>query len=54
MESAPNLDPPYCLICEYYPDGAVAADDPMSTDRLCLVVFRARSMGGAAGRSGPA
>jgi hypothetical protein len=22
-----------CLICECYPDGAVAADDPMSIDR---------------------
>jgi hypothetical protein len=44
---------PYCLIGECYPDGAVAADNPISTDRLCIVVFQARSMGGAVGGSGP-
>ncbi|WP_433994920.1 hypothetical protein, partial [Bradyrhizobium japonicum] len=29
--SACNIDPPYCRICECYPDGAVAAVDAMST-----------------------
>ena len=52
-QSAFKFDPAYCLICECYPDGAVAADNPISTDRLCIVVFQARSMGGAVGGSGP-
>src|SRR6202171_5869244 len=52
-QSAFKFDPAYCLICRCYPDGAVAADNPISTDRLCIVVFQARSRGGAVGGSGP-
>jgi hypothetical protein len=42
------LTPPYCLICECYPDYAAGADDPTSTDRLT----EARTTGGAVGGSG--
>jgi hypothetical protein len=28
-----EVDPTYCLIYECYPDGALAAVDPISTDR---------------------
>jgi hypothetical protein len=39
--SACNIDPPYCLICRCYPDGAIADDDPMSIDRPRQVAFPA-------------
>jgi hypothetical protein len=32
-QSALDWDPSYCLIYECYPDGALAAVDPISTDR---------------------
>jgi hypothetical protein len=48
-----NFDPPYCLICRCYPDGAIADDDPMSIDRPRQVAFPARSTRGAVGGSGP-
>ncbi|MEY9747220.1 putative transposase [Bradyrhizobium japonicum] len=51
--SACNIDPPYCRICECYPDGAVAAVDAMSTDWPRQVAFQACSVGGAVGGSGP-
>lgn len=43
----------YCLTCECYPDGAVAADDAMATDRPRQVAFPACSTRGAVGGSGP-
>jgi hypothetical protein len=51
--SACNIDPPYCRICECYPDGAIADDDPMSIDRPRQVAFPACSTRGAVGGSGP-
>jgi nucleotidyltransferase/DNA polymerase involved in DNA repair len=48
-----NIDPPYCLTCECYPDGAIAADDPMSADRARQLAFPACSTRGAVGGSGP-
>src|ERR1700726_1567979 len=33
-QELPTPDPSYCLICECYPDSAVGADDPTSTDRM--------------------
>ena len=51
--SACNIDPPYCRICECYPDAAVAAVDPMSADRPRQVAFPACSTRGAVGGSGP-
>jgi maleylacetate reductase len=52
-QSASNFDPSYCLICECYPDGALAAVDPMSTERPRQLTFQACSVGGAVGGSGP-
>jgi len=51
--SACKIDPPYCLIYECYPDGAIDGDDVTSTDRLNLAAFQARSTAGAVGGSGP-
>ena len=47
-----KFDPAYCLTCECYPDGAIAADDPISTDRPRQVAFPACSTRGAVGGSG--
>jgi hypothetical protein len=52
-QSACKFDPPYCLIYECYPDGAIDGDDVTSTDRLNLAAFQARSTAGAVGGSGP-
>ena len=49
--SACKIDPPYCLICECYPDGAVG--DAMLTDRPRQVAFPVCVTGGAVGGSGP-
>ena len=51
--SACNFDPPYCLICECYPESAVGADDPTSANRLSLSAIEARSTAGTVGGSGP-
>jgi hypothetical protein len=51
--SATILSSAYCLICECYPDGANADDDPMSIDRPRQVAFPACSTRGAVGGSGP-
>ena len=53
-QSASKIDTPYFLICECYPDGANADDDPMSIDRPRQVAFPACSTRGAVGGSGPA
>ena len=53
-QSALNWDPSYCLICECYPDGAIGADDPTSTDRLHAAALQPRSTRGAVGGSGRA
>lgn len=51
-QSAFKFDPPYCLICRCYPDGANADDDPMSIDRPRQVTFPTRSTRGLwAGRA---
>jgi hypothetical protein len=47
------FDPPYCLVCRCYPDGAVADDDPMPIDWPRRVAFPACSTRGAVGGSGP-
>ena len=52
-QSAFKFDPPYCLICECYPDSAVGADDPTSANRLSLSAIEARSTAGTVGGSGP-
>jgi hypothetical protein len=52
-QSALDWDPPYCRICECYPDGAIPDDDPLSIDRPRQVAFPACSVGGAVGGSGP-
>jgi hypothetical protein len=52
--SACKIDPPYCLICECYPGGAVGADGPARTDLLSLSTSKACSKGGAVGGSGHA
>jgi hypothetical protein len=47
-----KIDPSYCLICKCYPDGAIAAVDPTSTDRPRQVDFPACSTEGLwAGRA---
>jgi hypothetical protein len=51
--SACNIDPPYCRICECYPDGAIADDDAMSIDWPRQMAFPACSTRGAVGGSGP-
>jgi hypothetical protein len=35
-QSASDHEPAYCLICERYPDDAIAADDPMSAGRVAI------------------
>ncbi len=52
-QSALEWDPSYCLTCECYPDGAIAADDPMSADPSRQLAFPACSTRGAVGGSGP-
>jgi hypothetical protein len=53
VDDTVDADGPYCRIRECYPDGAIGADDPTSTDRLSFGSFEARATGGAVGGSGP-
>ncbi|MGX1015580.1 aspartate aminotransferase-like enzyme [Bradyrhizobium japonicum] len=52
-QSACKFDPSYCRICECYPDGAIADEDPMSINRSCHMAFPTCSTRGAVGGSGP-